>query len=170
MVDQHTFLFNDTIYNNIAYGKKGASKSEVLQAAKDAYAYQFIMELPHKFETVVGEGGHSLSGGERQRIAIARAILKDAPILLLDEATASLDSQSEKEVQKALDQLLKNRTAIIIAHRLSTIASADKIIVLKDGKIVESGSHSELIKNGSEYTKLYKLQLMGEETAVNSKS
>lgn len=158
MVNQHTFLFNDTIYNNIAYGRNNASIEEVENAAKAAYAYDFIMSLPNKFDTNVGESGFTLSGGERQRIAIARAILKDAPLLILDEATASLDNQSENEVQKALEKLQVGRTSIIIAHRLSTIRSADIIVVMSEGIIVEIGKHQDLINNSNVYSTLHSLQ------------
>lgn len=158
MVGQHTFLFNDTIFNNIAYGNSRAEMNDVVRAAKAAYAYEFISQLPNGFDTVVGEGGMTLSGGERQRIAIARAILKDAPILIFDEATASLDNRSEREVQSALDELEKGRTSIIIAHRLSTVRHADSIIVMREGRIVETGTHVELLKQKGEYAKLYSLQ------------
>lgn len=158
MVGQHTFLFNDSIYNNIAYGKPDATREQVEAAARAAYAYDFITQLPQGFETKVGEGGHSLSGGERQRVAIARALLKDAPILILDEATASLDNRAEREVQSALEALERNRTTVVIAHRLSTVRSADRIVVLKEGRIVESGTHDELLKRGGEYSKLHALQ------------
>jgi subfamily B ATP-binding cassette protein MsbA len=157
LVSQHTFLFNDTIQNNILYGRPDASIEEVIEAAKAAYAHNFITNLKDGYDTVVGEGGYSLSGGERQRIAIARAILKDSPILLLDEATASLDNQSEREVQKALETLEKNRTCVIIAHRLSTVQSADKIVVMREGQIVEEGTHDELLKRSGEYSRLHSL-------------
>jgi subfamily B ATP-binding cassette protein MsbA len=157
LVSQHTFLFNDTIANNILYGRPSASMAEVEAAAKAAHAHSFISNLKDGYQTLVGEGGYSLSGGERQRIAIARAILKNAPILLLDEATASLDNQSEREVQKALEALEENRTCIIIAHRLSTIQNADQIVVMKEGKIVELGSHQELLARAGEYSKLQSL-------------
>ena len=157
LVSQHTFLFNDSIANNILYGRPNASMAEVEAAAKAAHAHTFISNLKDGYQTLVGEGGYSLSGGERQRIAIARAILKNAPILLLDEATASLDNQSEREVQKALEALEENRTCIIIAHRLSTIQNADQIVVMKEGKIVESGTHQELLARGGEYSKLQSL-------------
>ena len=163
MVTQHTFLFNDTIYNNIAYGKDNCTREEVIEAAKTAYAYDFIMRLPQQFDTIVGESGFSLSGGERQRIAIARAILKDAPILILDEATASLDNRSEREVQAALDRLTHLRTTIVIAHRLSTIQNADKIIVMENGAIVEVGTHDDLLKKGGCFAKLHALQFKTEQ-------
>jgi subfamily B ATP-binding cassette protein MsbA len=158
MVGQHTFLFNDTVYNNIAYGNPNASREEVLQAAKAAYAVEFIERLPHGFDTEVGEGGMSLSGGERQRLAIARAILKNAPILILDEATASLDTRAEREVQMAVEALVKGRTTLVIAHRLSTIREADLIVVMSEGAIVEHGSHEQLIARGGEYSRLHGLQ------------
>lgn len=158
MVGQHTFLFNDTVFSNIAYGKPNATFQEVVGASKTAHAYDFIMQLPQKFDTLVGEGGFTLSGGERQRLAIARAVLKDAPILIMDEATASLDNRSEREVQAALEALAENKTSLIIAHRLSTVINADCIVVLKAGKIVEVGSHDQLLQGGGEYQKLYNLQ------------
>jgi len=160
MVGQHTFLFNDTIFQNIAYGKEGASEEEVIEAAKAAYAYDFIMKAPQGFSAVVGESGLTLSGGERQRIAIARAILKDAPILILDEATASLDNQSEHEVQAAIKKLERDRTTIVIAHRLSTVRDADAIVVLKEGRLAEQGTHEELLKKGGEYAKLHAMQFL----------
>ncbi len=157
-VSQDVILFNDTIENNIRYGKPDATFEEVVEAAKAANAYDFIMELPKKFHTNIGERGVRLSGGQKQRISIARAFLKNAPILLLDEATAALDSESEKEVQKALENLLIGKTALIIAHRLSTIINTDIIYVLKNGEIIEKGSHMELLKKGGEYARLYKMQ------------
>ena len=168
LVGQHTFLFNDTIFYNIAYGKEGASLAQVEEAAQAAYALDFIRALPKGFDTVVGEGGFSLSGGERQRIAIARAILKDAPILILDEATASLDNRSEREVQDALERLEQGRTTIVVAHRLSTIRSADQIIVLSDGKIVEAGTHQELVGKGGEYAHLYSLQFRDKDSVQDT--
>ncbi len=158
MVSQHTFLFNDTIFNNIAYGNPEASAEDIYEAARIAYAYDFITALPHGFQTMVGESGFALSGGERQRIAIARAVLKNAPILILDEATASLDNRAEQEVQRAIEALEAGRTSIIIAHRLSTVRNADKIVVLKDGRIVEVGTDLELLRNSGEYAKLHALQ------------
>jgi len=163
MVSQHTFLFNESVLNNIAYGRPSASRQEIEEAAHKAFAYDFIQALPQKFETVLGQGGLTLSGGERQRIAIARAILKNAPILVLDEATASLDNQSEKEVQSALDSLAGGRTTIVIAHRLSTIRNADIVVVLKNGKIIEIGKHSELLEKSGEFARLYQLQFGGGE-------
>lgn len=158
MVSQHTFLFNESVLNNIAYGRPTATREQIEEAAKKAFAFEFIEKLPRKFDTVLGEGGLTLSGGERQRIAIARAILKNASILVLDEATASLDNQSEREVQAALDSLAQGRTTIVIAHRLSTIRNADMVVVLKDGKIIESGKHNELLEKQGEFAKLYQLQ------------
>lgn len=158
MVSQHTFLFNDTVYNNILYGRRGATREEIVMATRQAYAYDFISALPHGFDTVVGEAGLTLSGGERQRIAIARAILKDAPILILDEATASLDNRSEREVQAALQELEKDRTSVVIAHRLSTVVDADLIVVLKEGRVVEQGTHEELLERRGEYHTLHSYQ------------
>ena len=160
IVNQEPFLFNDTIWNNIAYGNFNKSDEEIIQAAKAAYAYDFIVALPQGFDTVVGDRGVSLSGGQKQRICIARAFLKDAPILILDEATSSLDNESEKEVQKSLFNLMKGRTTIIIAHRLSTVINASKIFVISDGKIVETGSHEELLGRGGEYSRLYRMQFL----------
>ena len=160
IVNQDPFLFNDTIWNNIAYGNFNKTEEDIIRAAKAAYAYDFIMELPAGFDTVVGDRGVSLSGGQKQRICIARAFLKDAPILILDEATSSLDNESEKEVQKSLFNLMKGRTTIIIAHRLSTVINASKIFVISNGKIIEAGSHDQLLKAGGEYSRLYKMQFL----------
>jgi subfamily B ATP-binding cassette protein MsbA len=147
------------VRNNIAYGAlRSVSDEEVIAAAKAAYAWEFIQQLPQGLQSEIGDRGVRLSGGQRQRIAIARAILKDAPILLLDEATSALDTESEKHVQAALDRLMQNRTTLIIAHRLSTIENADRILVMEQGAIVESGSHSELLAQNGHYAKLYQKQ------------
>ncbi len=145
LVPQEVILFGGSIRENIEYGKPGATEEEILQAAKQANAFNFIEGFPEKFETVVGDRGVQLSGGQRQRIAIARAILKDPDILILDEATSSLDTESERLVQEALETLMKNRTSIIIAHRLTTIRDADKIMVIDGGEVKETGTHDELI-------------------------
>ena len=158
MVTQEMVLFNDTIRANIAYGSTDASLDEVMQAARLANAHDFIMDMPDTYETIIGESGVRLSGGQRQRICIARAIIKNAPILILDEATSSLDTESEREVQSAMDKLMKGRTTLIIAHRLSTIIGADRIIVLNKGQIVEQGAHEELLNRDGYYTRLYNLQ------------
>ena len=158
VVAQENILFNDTIRRNIELGRLGATNEEIIAAAKHAHAYEFIMQKPEGFDTVIGEKGVSLSGGQRQRLAIARAVLKNAPILVLDEATSALDTESERAVQAALDELMKGRTTICIAHRLSTILHADVIVVLDQGKIVETGRHDELVKRGGIYQKLYELQ------------
>ena len=152
-------MFNDTIAANIAYGgNRDASKEEIEQAARAAHAMEFIDKLPEGLETNVGENGSRLSGGQRQRIAIARALLKNAPILIMDEATSALDSQSEQHVQAALEALRKNRTAIIIAHRLSTIENADRIVVMAKGRIIEVGNHQDLVSKGGAYAALYQAQ------------
>ncbi|HEX5400074.1 MAG TPA: ABC transporter ATP-binding protein, partial [Verrucomicrobiae bacterium] len=158
VVTQETILFNETIRRNIELGRPGATDEEIITAARHAYAYDFIMEKPNGFDTVIGEKGVALSGGQRQRIAIARAVLKNAPILILDEATSALDTESERAVQAALDELMKGRTTLCIAHRLSTILHADEIVVLDQGRIVEAGRHAELVKRGGVYQKLYELQ------------
>jgi subfamily B ATP-binding cassette protein MsbA len=158
LVTQEPFLFDETIADNIGCGRPGASRAEIEEAAKAAAAHEFVLALPQGYETKVGEAGVRLSGGQRQRIAIARAILKNAPILLLDEATSSLDSESERAVQAALTALMKDRTTLVIAHRLSTIADADKIIVLDQGRVVEQGTHGELIARGGLYARLHRTQ------------
>jgi len=158
VVAQENILFNDTIRRNIELGRLGAKEEEIVAAAKHAHAIEFVVQKPEGFDTVIGEKGVSLSGGQRQRIAIARAVLKNAPILLLDEATSALDTESERAVQSALDELMKGRTTICIAHRLSTVLHADLIVVLDQGKIVETGTHDELVGRGGIYQKLYELQ------------
>ncbi len=158
IVSQENILFNDTIFNNIAFGLKNINKQHVIEAAKIANIYSFINTLPEGFDTVVGDRGMKLSGGQKQRISIARAILKNPPILILDEATSSLDSKSELLVQQALNNLMQNRTSIVIAHRLSTISAADEILVLEEGKIVEQGTHQELIQLNGRYKDLIDLQ------------
>ncbi|MFH2218793.1 MAG: ABC transporter ATP-binding protein [Pseudomonadota bacterium] len=158
IVTQDPILFNDTIRNNIAYGNRNATEAAIIDAARAAYAYEFIRAFPAKFDTKIGELGGRLSGGEKQRICIARALLKDAPILILDEATSSLDTESEMLVQKALENLMKGRTTFVIAHRLSTIDHADRIIVIVNGEIVEEGKQAELIARRGEYYKLYQMQ------------
>ena len=161
VVSQDALLFNDTVNNNIAYGKPWASLGEIVSAAKAARAHDFITRLPKGYETVIGERGCLLSAGERQRLSIARAIIKDPPILILDEATSALDAESELAVQLALEDVMRGRTTLVIAHRLSTVAGADRILVLKDGQIIEAGSHKELLKTGGYYASLVKCQSRG---------
>ncbi len=158
MVTQQTILFNDTVRNNIAYGDRLAPLAAIHEAARAAHAYDFIEALPQGFDTVIGESGARLSGGQQQRLSIARAILKNAPILILDEATSALDTESEREVQKALENLMKDRTTLVIAHRLSTIKNASRIIVIKEGEIVEQGNHDSLMALAGEYRNLYTMQ------------
>ncbi|MBW1708671.1 MAG: lipid A export permease/ATP-binding protein MsbA [Deltaproteobacteria bacterium] len=158
IVSQVIVLFDDTVFNNIAYGSLDKSKEEIVAAAKAAYAYDFIKDLPEGFDTRIGERGVRLSGGERQRLAMARAILKDAPVLILDEATSSLDAESELIVQKALLNLMQGRTTFVIAHRLSTVRNVNRIIVLGDGQIIEEGTHEQLLASGGEYRRLYEMQ------------
>jgi len=159
-VNQEPILFNDTIFNNIAFGVEGATEQQVIEAAKIANAHEFIMEKEEGYQTNVGDRGCKLSGGQRQRISIARAILKNPPILILDEATAALDTESERAVQEALERLMNNRTTIAIAHRLSTIKDADEIIVIDEGRIVERGRHDELIALNGYYRKLNDMQAL----------
>ena len=166
IVHQHTFLFNDTIFNNIAFGAERPSLEQVVAAATAANAHSFIEKLPNGYNTQVGEQGFALSGGERARLSIARALLKDSPILVLDEATANLDSQSEELVREAIERLMKGKTVLVIAHRLSTIRSADRIAVMKSGKVCELGSHQELLELGKEYFELYRLQFRQSEDSV----
>lgn len=161
LVSQNVTLFNDTLANNIAYGNAHFSREQIVHAAKLAYADEFISLLPNGYDTRVGENGVLLSGGQRQRIAIARAILKDAPILILDEATSALDSESERYIQAALEQVMKNRTTLVIAHRLSTIKNAHKIVVMQQGRVVEEGTHQELLNLNGHYAQLYKVQQSG---------
>jgi subfamily B ATP-binding cassette protein MsbA len=158
LVSQSTFLFNDSIAGNIAFGLPNVSEQQIIEAAKIANAHEFILQTPNAYDTIVGEGGVKLSGGQRQRITIARAVLKNAPILILDEATSALDSESEKLVQEALEKLMQNRTSIVIAHRLSTIKNADEIIVMSEGNIVERGDHDNLIQQNKIYKRLVDLQ------------
>jgi subfamily B ATP-binding cassette protein MsbA len=163
LVTQETVLFNDTVRYNIAYSRPDATETDVERAARAAHAHEFIKELPHGYDTVVGERGIFLSGGQRQRLAIARAVLADAPVLVLDEATSALDAESERLVQKALANLTSGRTTIVIAHRLSTVRRADLIVVIERGRIVESGKHAELLALGGAYRRLYELQFADEE-------
>jgi len=163
LVTQETVLFNDTVRHNIAYGKPEATQAEIEDAASIALAHDFIREMPQGYDTIVGERGIFLSGGQRQRLAIARAILVNAPVLILDEATSALDAESERLVQRAIANLVRNRTTIVIAHRLSTVRRADVIVVMEAGRIIETGTHTELLARGGQYRKLYELQFADEE-------
>ncbi len=167
LVTQETVLFNDTVRNNIAYSKPDASDREIEEAALIAFAHDFIKDLPFGYDTVVGERGIFLSGGQRQRLAIARSLLLDAPVLILDEATSALDAESERFVQQAIANLIRNRTTIVIAHRLSTVRRADMIVVMEAGRIIETGTHAELLAKGGQYRKLYELQFADEEELVS---
>jgi ATP-binding cassette, subfamily B, bacterial MsbA len=168
LVSQETVLFNDTVRQNISYGKPDATDAEIVEAARVAFADDFIKELPNGYDTFVGERGILLSGGQRQRLAIARSLLVDAPVLILDEATSALDAESERLVQRALANLVQNRTTIVIAHRLSTVRRADTIVVMEAGQIIESGTHAELIASGGHYRKLYELQFADEEEELSN--
>jgi subfamily B ATP-binding cassette protein MsbA len=159
LVSQDVVLFNDTVAGNIAYGALAdAPREDIVEAARSAHAMEFIEQLPDGLDTLVGEKGTRLSGGQRQRLAIARALLKNAPILILDEATSALDSQSERAIQNALAEVMKDRTTLVIAHRLSTIENADQVIVLEAGRVVEVGSHEQLLTKGGIYARLYQIQ------------
>ena len=159
MVFQRVYLFQDTVYNNIAMARPDASREEVMEAAKKARCYDFVMQLPQGFDTVIGEGGASLSGGEQQRISIARCILKNSPIVILDEATASVDADNERAIQEAISELCRDKTLLVIAHRLKTIRDADQILVIADGQIRESGTHDALMAANGAYAHLVELQM-----------
>ena len=165
-VFQDVTLFNDTVWNNIKIGNLDATDEQVLAAAKAACCDEFVQRLPEGYNTLLGENGSTLSGGERQRISIARALLKDAPIILLDEATASLDPENEVLIQSAISRLIKGKTVLVIAHRLRTIADADQILVLNNGEIEESGTHADLMAKGCLYQRLYQIQAKSQEWAV----
>ena len=158
VVSQDAILFNDTIKNNLLIGKPDATEEELIRAAKIANAYEFIVDLPQGFDTNIGDAGSKLSGGQKQRLSIARAVLKNPPIMVLDEATSALDSESERLVQSALENMMKNRTSVVIAHRLSTIQNADQIVVMQKGRIIEQGTHSELLQKQGMYKKLVEMQ------------
>jgi ATP-binding cassette subfamily B protein len=165
-VGQDVFLFRGSVRENIALGRLAATEADIVAASRAAYAHDFIMAFPRGYDTPVGEHGLQLAGGERQRIAIARALLKDAPLILLDEATASLDSVSERQVQGAIEHLCQGRTTIVIAHRLHTVVDAHRIFVIEDGTVAESGRHDELLRRGGRYTSFYRLQLREQEPSV----
>jgi ATP-binding cassette, subfamily B, bacterial MsbA len=167
IVSQDPFLFNTSVRENIAYGQDGVGQEQIEQAARAAYAHDFIMELPEAYDTVIGERGVKLSGGQKQRLTIARALLKNPPLLILDEATSALDTQAERIVQQALENLMRERTSIIIAHRLSTILSADRILVLSRGRIVDTGTHEQLLESSELYKKLYTMQFLDGTSTAN---
>jgi subfamily B ATP-binding cassette protein MsbA len=161
LVTQDSILFNDSVKNNIGLGKENATENEIIEAAKIANAHDFIMGLPRGYNTNIGDSGNKLSGGQKQRLSIARAVLKNPPIMILDEATSALDTESERLVQDALEKMMKNRTSIVIAHRLSTIQNADTIVVLYRGEIVEQGTHAKLMELNGTYKKLVQMQSLG---------
>jgi subfamily B ATP-binding cassette protein MsbA len=168
IVTQETILFNDTVRYNITYGRPEATDEDMHDAARTALAHDFIMELPEGYDTVIGERGTFLSGGQRQRLAIARALLTNAPVLVLDEATSALDAESEQLVQRAINNLIRDRTTIVIAHRLSTVRRADAIVVMEAGQIIEQGTHAELLGRGGRYQRLYEMQFADEEEELVS--
>ena len=170
IVFQDVVLFNDTIYNNIKIGKEDATREEIIAAAKLARCDEFIQRLPQGYDTVIGENGKTLSGGERQRLSIARAFLKDAPIILLDESTASIDPENETKIQEAIGKLTQNKTVLIIAHKLRSIVECDKIVVLQEGRLVEAGTHDALMEQPGLYHKLYSLQNESLEWTVTTQS
>ena len=165
MVMQEDFLFSDSVAENIAYGRPDASRDEIIEAAKEANAHDFILDLKDGYDTMVGQRGIKLSGGQRQRISIARAFLNDPKILILDEATSSVDLETEQLIQEAVDKVTRGRTTFIIAHRLATIVNADKILFVEDGKIVERGKHQELIEKNGKYKEFYEMQFKKEEVS-----
>src|SRR5205823_2738528 len=167
LVTQETVLFNDTVRYNITYGRPRATQEEIEDAARTAFAHDFILELPKGYDTIIGERGTFLSGGQRQRLAIARAVLIDAPVLILDEATSALDAESEQLVQRAIGNLIRDRTTVVIAHRLSTVRRADLIVVIERGQIIEQGTHAELLARGGQYQKLYEMQFADEEEELS---
>jgi subfamily B ATP-binding cassette protein MsbA len=168
VVSQDTVLLNNTVQANIAYGSAGATRDQIEAAARAANADPFITQLPHGYDTVLGERGTRLSGGQRQRIAIARALLRDPPILILDEATSALDTESERLVQQAIDRLMADRTVLVIAHRLATVRDADEIVVLDAGRVVDRGTHDQLFRAGGLYRRLYDLQFRDQEPALTA--